>query len=144
MRPQSLFCIGKFFIYLFSRSDYVCIDMVCISYNVVCIDMVVHLITVCLFLFLCMLYNIIVVYTSSWYFVLSLSSDWFIPPLHHCYICVFINMFVNVTYMVTEICLCTSCDMLLSCATYWESFHAYFLYIILYENLVILVELHSQ
>ena len=53
-------------------------------------------------------------------------------------------MFVNVISMVTTICLCTSYVPLLGCATSWESWHAYFLYIICYPIVVILVELHSQ
>ena len=46
--------------------------------------------------------------------------------------------------MVTTICLCTSYNILLGCATYWESCHAYFLYIICYSIVVILIDLHSQ
>ena len=39
--------------------------------------------------------------------------------LRHCYVCVCINMFVGVIYIVAAICLCTSYDMLHSCATSW-------------------------
>ena len=46
--------------------------------------------------------------------------------------------------MVTEIYLCTSYDLLLGCATSWESCHAYVMYIICYLVVVILVDLHSQ
>ena len=74
--------------------------------------------TLSVFLCLCMLYNLTVGYTSPWYFVLYLSFVWIIPPLRHCYICVCINMFLNVIYMVTVICLCTSYNPLLGCATY--------------------------
>ena len=94
--------------------------------------MFVHIITVSALLCLCMLYNLIFRYTSSWYFVLYISCAWFIPSLHHCYICVCINMFVGVIFMFTEICLCTSYNLILGCATYCESNHAYFLYIICY------------
>ena len=41
-------------------------------------------------------------------------------------------------------CLCTSYNLLLGCATYWEYCYAYFLYIICYAIFAILVELHSQ
>ena len=61
------------------------------SFNGVCIDMFVHTIIVSLLLYMCMLYNIIVVYTSSWYF--SIYCEWVIPPLRHCYICFCVNMF---------------------------------------------------
>ena len=92
--------------------------------------MFVHLITVSVLLYLCMLYNLTVGCHSSWYFVVYFSCAWVIPPLRHCYICVCITMFVNYIYMVNVICLCTSYDLLLGCATYWESCHAYLLYII--------------
>ena len=88
---------------------------------------VFHLITVSILLCLCMLHNITVGYNSSCYFVSYLSWAYVITPLHICYICVCINMFVNVIYMVTVICLCTSYNPLLGCATSWESCHAYFL-----------------
>ena len=106
--------------------------------------MFVHCIPVSVLLCLCMLYNIIVGYNSSWYFVLYLSWEWFIPPLRHCYIYVCINMFVNVIYMVNVIFLCTSYNLILGCATSWEFCHAYFLYIICYTIFAILVELNSQ
>ena len=93
---------------------------------------------------LCMLYNIIIGYTSYWYFVLYLPCAWFVPPLRHCYICVFIHLYVNVIYMVTAICLCTSYNLLLGCAISWKYCHAYLLYIICYEFFTILVNLHSQ
>ena len=51
---------------------------------------------------------------------------------------------MNVIYMVTAVCLCTSYDLLLCCATSWESYHAYLLYIICYAIFAILVDLHSQ
>ena len=46
--------------------------------------------------------------------------------------------------MVTAIFLCTSYYMLLGCAKYWASCHAYFLYIIFYSIVVILVDIYSQ
>ena len=91
--------------------------------------MFVHIITVSILLCLCMLYHLIVSYTSPWHFVLYLPCAWVIPQLINCYICVDINIFVHVIYMVTEIFFCTSYGMLLGCATSWEYFHAYFLYI---------------
>ena len=106
--------------------------------------MFVHFIPVSVFLCLCMLYNIIVGYTLSWYFVLYLSYAWVIPPLHYCYICDCINMFVNVISMVNAICLCTSCVLLLGFGASWESCNTYFLYIICYSVVVILIDLHSK
>ena len=94
----------------------------------------------CLF----MLHNLIFTYTSSWYFVLYISFVWVNPSLRNCYICVCINMFVNVIYMVTAICLCSSYDMLLDCAIYWEYRRSYFLYIICYAIFSNLVDLNSQ
>ena len=70
--------------------------------------MFVHIIMLSVFLYLCMLYNLNVGYTSSWYFVLYLCGACVSPPLSHCYICVCINMCVHVISMVTSICLCTS------------------------------------
>ena len=75
---------------------------------------------------------------------LSLSCEWVIIALHHCYICVCINIFVNVISMLTEIFWCTSYDLLLGCDTSWESGHVYVLCIICYTIVVILVEFHSQ
>ena len=92
----------------------------------------------------CMLYNLAVGYTSSSLFVLYLSSAYVSPPLRHCYIFVCINLVVNVISMVTAICLCTSYNMLLGCATSWALCHARFLYIIGYSVVVILVDLNSQ
>ena len=93
----------------------------CASYNGVCIDTCVHLITVSVLLGLCMLYNIIVGYNSTWHFVLYISCVWFIPLLNHCYKCVCINMFVNIISMATSICFCISYDLLLGRGTFWES-----------------------
>ena len=81
---------------------------VCAYYNGVCVDMFVHLITVSVFLWLCMLYNLIAGYTSSWYSVIYLSCAWVIPPLHHAYIYVCINMFMSIISIFIAICLCTS------------------------------------
>ena len=106
--------------------------------------MFVHLITVYVLLCLCMLYNLTVGYTSSWYFVLYLSCEYVITPLRHVYICVCINMFVNFISMVNVMFLCTSYDTIIGCATSWELCHAYFLYIICHPIVVILIDLHSQ
>ena len=106
--------------------------------------MSVHLITVSVSLYFGMLHNLIVGCTLSWYFVIYLSCAWVIPPLRHCYICVCINIFVNVICLVTEIFFCTSYYRLLGCSTYWEQCHKYFLCIICYSIVFILVDLHSQ
>ena len=154
MRSPSFFCIGKLYIYISSlfRGDsstapelYLCLYWyVCASYNGVWIDTFVNLIMVSVLLFLCMVYNLTVGHTLSWYFVLSLSRAYLIPPLRHGYICVCINMFVNVILMITVISLCTLYNLILGCATFWASCHAYFLYIIGYSIVIILVELYSQ
>ena len=115
-----------------------------INYICVYIDIFVHLITVSVLLCLCILYHLFFGYTSYWYFVLYLSCVYVSPPLRHCYICVCINIFVNVISMVTAIFLCTSYNWLLSCTTSWASCHAYFLYIISYSIVVVLVDLNSQ
>ena len=81
--------------------------------------MFVHLITGSVLLCLCMLYNIIVGYTSSWYFFLYIPCAWVVTLLRHCYICVCINLVVNVISMVNDIFLCNSYDMLLGCDTFW-------------------------
>ena len=107
-------------------------------------DIFVHIIMVSVLLCLCMIYNLIVGYTSYWCFVFYLSCIWVIPQLHYCYICVYINMFVNSISMFTAICFCTSYNMLLGCATSWESCHAYFLYIICYYIVSTLVFMHQQ
>ena len=64
------------------------------------------------------------------YFVLNILYVWFIIPLYCRYIHNFINMFVNVIYMFTEIFWCTSYGMFLGCTPYWESCRAYSVYII--------------
>ena len=117
-RSPSIFYIGKFGVYFLSSSDsltspelclrfYWYILYVCAYYNGVCSYIFVHMITVSVFLCLCMLHNLIAVYTSIWYFVLYVSCAWFVLRLHHCYVWVGINMFVNVISMVTVICFCT-------------------------------------
>ena len=54
-------------------------------------------------------------------------------------------MFVNVISVVTVICLCTSYDLLLGCATSWESFHAYFLYMNFYAiSPILLTYIHNS
>ena len=78
-----------------------------LNYICVCIDMFVNIIMVSVFLCLCILYYLIVGYTSSWYFVLYLPCAWVVPPLSHWYICVGITLVLNVISMVTAICLCT-------------------------------------
>ena len=89
------FCYIYFWWSFFSATApelYLCLYWcVCASYNSVCV------------VIFCMLYNIIVFCTSPCYFVLYLSGAWVIPSLHHFYICVCINMFVNVIKTVTAI-----------------------------------------
>ena len=79
MHSPSLFCIGKFVIYisdevfilpLHLNYIYVCIVMFVHFYNGACIDMLVHLIMVYVLLCICMLYNLNVGYTSYWCFIL--------------------------------------------------------------------------
>ena len=106
--------------------------------------MFVHLITVFVLLYFFMLYNLIVFYTSPWYFVLYISCEWVVLPLHHCYICVCMNIFVNVIYMVTAICWCTSYDILVGFSISWGFCHAYFLCINFYSVVAILVYLNLQ
>ena len=141
MLSPSLPCLGNLVRYISSDGFILPLHLNCICVH---IDMFVHIIMVSLFLFFCMLYYITVEYTSYWYFVLYLSGAYVSPPLPHCYICVCINMFVNIISMDTAICLCTFCSLLLVCATSWASCHAYFLYIIGYSIVVILIDLYSQ
>ena len=153
MRSQSMFCIGNYiYIYFLSRGDSSTATELYLrlywyvfeSYNGFFINILVHLITVSIFLCSCMLYNIIVVYSSSWYLVLYLTCAWVVPPLCNCHICICINLFVNVILIVTAIFLCNSYDLILGCATYRESCHAYFLYIICCSIVAILIDLHSK
>ena len=58
--------------------------------------MFVNIIAVSVLLCLSMLYNLTVGYTSSWYFFIHLSGTYVSLPLRHCYMCVCINMFLNV------------------------------------------------
>ena len=131
MCSPSMFCIENFVIYICCLGViltmhlnyiFVCIDtfyMFVHLINSVCIDSFVHIITVSVFLCLCTLYNLIVGYTSPWYFVLYFSCAWVIPSLRKYYIFFVISIFVYVIYMGTVICLCSRYDMLLGCATSW-------------------------
>ena len=78
------------------------------------------------------------------YFILYLSYVWVILSLYFRYIRICIHMFVNVIYMFTVVCWCTSCDLILGCTLSWESYHAYFLYMICYAIVAILIDLNSQ
>ena len=140
MISPSLLCIRNFVIYISGEGFILTLNL---NYICVCIDMFVHHIKVYVLICLCMLYNLIVGYNSYWYF-LYLSCACFIPLLRHFYICVCINLFVNIISMVTAICLCTLYKMLLGCATSWEQCHAYLLYIVCYSIAVILFDLHSK
>ena len=139
MHSPSLFFLGKFVIYIYSLSRgysstatelYLYFYFyVFESYKSVCIDIFF------------MLYNLIFGCTSS-RGVMYLSCAWAVPPIHHCYICVCINMFINIISIVTAICLCNSYHMLSGCDTSWALYRAYFLYIIGYSIVVILVDIH--
>ena len=141
MSSPSLFCIRKFVINNSCPWEIIPLHL---NHNGVCIDMFVHIILVSELLCLCMLYNIIVGYTSSWYFILYCSREWVNPPLRHCYLYVCINISVNVISMVNAICLCTSYYMLLGCDPYWEYFNTYFLYIICCSIVTTFFDLHSK
>ena len=90
--PKSILHCKVCYIYFLSRGDYFTAPelylhfywCVCASYNGVCIDMFVNLVTVYVFLCLCMLYYLIFGYNPYWYFVL------YIYPVHglflHCVI----------------------------------------------------------
>ena len=114
MLSLSLPCLSNFVTYISGEGFILPLNL---NYICFCIDIFVRIITDSLLLFLCILFNIIFSYTSYWYLVLYLSCVLAIPPLRHCSICVCFNMLVNVISMVTSICLCTSYDLLLGCAT---------------------------
>ena len=140
MRSPSLFCIGKIVMCISFAGLILPLHL---NYIWGFIDMFLHIITVSVLLYLCMLYNIIVGYTSSWVF-LYFSCARVITPLHHCYICICIHILVNIIYMVTTIFLFTSYYSLLGCITYWKSCHANFLYNICFSIFIIHTDLHSQ
>ena len=124
MRSLSLPYLGKFMIFISCAGVILPLKL---NYIYVYIDMFVHHIMVSALISLCMLYNIIVDCTSFWKFVPYLPYVWVILPLYCRYILNFINFFVNVIYMFTEICWCTSYDMLLSFIPSWEACHEYFM-----------------
>ena len=64
MISPSLPCIENFVIYIYGELFILPLHL---NYNGICIDMFVHIITVSIFLSLCMLYSLIFGYTSSWY-----------------------------------------------------------------------------
>ena len=105
MFPPSLPCIGNFVINISGEEFILPMHL---SYIYVRIDMFVNPLMMSILLYLCMLYNLTIGYTSYWYCVIYLPGAYISPPLRHCYICIYINMFVNVISMVTAICLCTS------------------------------------
>ena len=115
-----------------------------LQYIFVCTCIFVNHIMVYVLIYLCMSCYLIVCCSSSWVFF-SMSLMWMnysttAPFLHMC----LHYDFVNIIFMFTAIWLCTAYDLLLGCVTYWESCHAYFLYIICYAFFSILVDLHSQ
>ena len=105
MLSISLFCIGKFVIYISCPRVILPLQL---NYIFICIDMFVNLLTVYVLLCVCMLYNLIVGYTSSRVFcsvyLLCMGYSTTAPF----YICVCINMFVNIISMFTAIFLCNS------------------------------------
>ena len=78
------------------------------------------------------------------YLFLYIYYVWVIIPLRCCYILICIYMFVNVISIFTEICWCSSYNVILGCTTSWEYCHAYVLYILCYPIFFVLVDLHSQ
>ena len=78
------------------------------------------------------------------YFFLYISYLWVILFLVCRYIQIFINMFMNVIYMFTAICWCTSYNIILGCTPFWEDCYAYFLYIIFNAIVATLIDLHSK
>ena len=104
--PRVCLVLGIFYIYLRWRIYYATAPelywryywYVCASYNGVCIYMFLHNTTLSILLCLCMLYNLTVGYTSSWYSVIYPPCAWVVPPLNHFYICVCINLVVNFIY----------------------------------------------
>ena len=74
--PRVCLVLG-FLLYIFMVESLFChctwIISAFVSYNGVCMDMFVNVITVSVLLCFCMLYNLIVSYTSFWCFVLYLS-----------------------------------------------------------------------
>ena len=114
MISPSLPCLENCFIHISGEGF---IPPLHLNYNGVCVDIFVNLIMVSILLCLCMLYNLIFGYTSYWYFVLYLPCAWVVPTLHHCYICVYINLVVKVISMVTEIYFCNSYGLILGCVT---------------------------
>ena len=115
-----------------------------LNYFFICIDMFVHHITMSAVICLCMLYNTFVGCTSS--LIMFPISLLFVLLLYcvNCYICMCINMFVNVISMFPDICWCNSYNILLAWTTYWEAFNSYFLYILFNATIKIFIILHSQ
>ena len=129
MRSPSLIYLGEFVIYISCAGVILPLQL---NYINVCIDIFLHHITVSEFICLCMLYYIIVGCTSSKVFFLSFSHVWVIILLCGYYICIFINIFVNIISMSTEIFLWTLFNILFGCTPYWEYCYKYFLYMIYY------------
>ena len=111
-----------------------------LNYICACVDMSVNNITVSVFIYLCMLYNIIFNCTSYWWGFLYLSGTKVIVPLCHHYICVCIISSVKIISMFSVICLCTLYHLIIFLTPDWGSDHVYFL--VCYATLAILVDLH--
>ena len=75
-------------------------------------------------------------------FVLHLLCVRVVLPLYCLYICVFMDMFVNVMSVFTEICLHTLYHIILGCNPYWDNCNLYFLYMIHSATVTILIDLH--
>ena len=80
------------------------------------------------------------------YFILgNLSYD--SPMYGLVFHCIFVKFkFSLIFLLMLYLCFlwCTSYDLFLGCATFWDSCHAHFLYIICYASFIIFVDLHSQ
>ena len=103
---------------------------ICSSYNSVCIDMFVYVIQ-----YNCSLYFILIIFLI---YPLLMSYFSNLSPLYS----QLYYIFVNVISMFTETCLCTSYNLLPVCTPTWGKFHAYFLYMIFYDIVTIIIDLH--
>ena len=140
IKPLSLFFIGKFAIYITRakvimplRHKYICI----------CIDIFVHNIPIHAFIYFCMLYNILIGCTTSWFFVTYILCIGYYTTALWLHLSLK-NMLVNIIYMFNAICLFILYNLLLDCTTHLEYCHKYLMYMICYTTSTILVDLHSQ
>ena len=113
-----------------------------LNYICVCIDMFVHHIMVSMLIYLSLLYNIIIVCTSSWFFCsIYLRCMGYSTTALLLHLCLY-EYFVNITYMFAAICLCNFYSLILVQTPDWEASHVYFR---IYSSIVsIIIDLHSQ